>query len=147
MSKLDAGFYYVSKSEENLYSILSRFIENRGLPRGIFFMTRWLSLRQLFNPRKDKNHKIDRIKKVLELTQEKDFVLIGDDTQRDLEIYLDIAKEYPDRILKILIRKTNSSKDRISKWKSVIEESNVSFNYFTDEDDPLQELYYIKNRL
>jgi len=147
LAKLDAGFYYVSKSEENLYRILSSFIENRELPKGIFFLTRWLSLRQLLNPRKDKNHKIDRIKRVFKITQEKNFVLIGDDTQRDLEIYMEIAKDFPERILKILIRKTNITKDRISGWKDAIEESNVSFSYFTDEDDPLLELKDIQNRL
>ena len=43
--------------------------------------------------------------KIMELFPNKKFILLGDNTQKDLSIYLRLADMFPDRIRYIIIRK------------------------------------------
>lgn len=56
------------------------------------------------------HHKLDKIKHLLNLFTELNFILIGDSSQQDAEIYSQIAREYPDRILVIYIRDVSGKK-------------------------------------
>jgi phosphatidate phosphatase APP1 len=70
--------------------------------------------------------------KLMELFPNKKFILIGDNTQRDLTIYFEIAKAFPEKIRYIIIRRVRKRK----KFHSLIEESsewmkqhNIGFHY------------------
>lgn len=146
--KLDARIFYVSKSESNLYEILTAFIEHNNLPKGPLFLTPYLKLYQLVNPKKEANFKIDRIRFLIKNTDNKKYVLFGDDSQRDIEIYTTIAMDFPQRILKVYIRQTKSK--ILLKQKRMMENleaTGVPINYFS-ADDTLQvtyELTQLKN--
>lgn len=61
-----------------------------------------------------------------------EFILIGDDSQKDPEIYAEIAEKYPERVKEIYIRnvKNNTGKKR-SRIKNKIEkEYGIKFNFF-----------------
>ncbi len=139
--KLDARIFYVSKSESNLFAMLTEFIELNNLPKGPLFLTPYLKLYQLVNPKKEVNFKIDRIRFLIKNTDNKKYVLFGDDSQRDIEIYTAIARDFPQRILKVYIRQTKSrillkQKQMMGNLKS----TGVPINYFRS-DDTLQVAY------
>jgi len=146
--KLDACIFYVSKSESNLFGMLTAFIEHNNLPKGALFLTPYLKLYQLVNPKKEVNFKIDRIRFLIKNTGDKKYVLFGDDSQRDIEIYTAIAIDFPQRILKVYIRQTKSK--ILLKQKRMMENleaTGVPINYFS-ADDTLQvtyELTQLKN--
>ncbi len=146
--KLDARLFYVSKSESNLFGMLTAFIEHNNLPKGPLFLTPYLKLYQLVNPKKEVNFKIDRIRFLIKNTHNKKYVLFGDDSQGDIEIYTAIAMDFPQRILKIYIRQTKSK--ILLKQKRMmenLESTGVPINYFRS-DDNLQvsnELTQLKN--
>jgi phosphatidate phosphatase APP1 len=90
-------FFYVSKSPWNLYAPLIEYLEVQGLPRGP------LLLRD-FGWRAEKAHKRKAIEGILETYPKLPFVLIGDSGEQDPEIYADIVRRYPKRILAVYIR-------------------------------------------
>ncbi len=132
--KLDVRVFYISKSESNLFGYLTAFIEHNGLPKCVLFLTPYLKFRQLFYP-KGVDFKIDHIRFLIEHSGSKNFVLFGDDSQRDIEIYSEIAKTYPQRILKIYIRQTKAiilphQKRMMEKFDS----AGVPIKYFKSDD-------------
>ncbi|UXX81057.1 App1 family protein [Reichenbachiella carrageenanivorans] len=106
--KLHARLYYVSKSESNLFELIASIIHANQLPKGVMILTPYLSIRQLMTSKKGFDFKANNIKFILENTGNKKYILLGDDTQKDMEVYAKIIKDHPERILKVYIRKTKS---------------------------------------
>jgi phosphatidate phosphatase APP1 len=98
--------FYVSNSEWNLYDLLYEFIEFNRIPKGPLLL-REMAIRVL-RPWKirevNKNHKTETISRLFRMFPEMKFILIGDSGQKDPEIYWNIAKHFPGRILAIYIR-------------------------------------------
>ena len=113
----DARIFYVSKSESNLFGIISRFIEHNNLPKGILMLSPYLKFSQLIRGKKGKDYKINLIRRIITGSANKSFFLIGDDSQRDVDVYTQITSEFPGRILKIYIRQTVSGKQGFRKRK------------------------------
>lgn len=83
--KLDARVFYVSQSKYNLFDMLTSFIEYNKLPKGQLILTPYLKFSQLLNPKKNRNFKTNHIRFIMENSVTNSFVLIGDDSQRDIE--------------------------------------------------------------
>ncbi len=134
--KIDARIFYVSKSESNLFGMLTSFIEHNNLPKGALFLTPYLRFHQLFVSKKETNFKIKNIRFLIENTNPKNYILFGDDSQRDMEIYYNIVKEFPKRVLKIYIRQTKPkillSQKRMRENLNSLE---VPIKYFKSDDD------------
>ena len=134
--KLDARVFYVSKSESNLFGFLTLFIEHNHLPKGVLFLTPYLRFCQLLNPKKGVNFKIENIRFLIENTSPKNYVLFGDDSQRDMEIYYNITKEFPHRILKIYIRQTKAKIVLNQKrMRENLKSLGVPIKHFKSDDD------------
>ena len=132
--KEDIRVFYVSKSESNLFSMLSYFIEKNKLPKGSLFLTPYLKLGQLFKSKKH-NFKIENIRFIFENSGNKKYVLFGDDSQADMEVYANVVKEFPERILKIYIRQTKPKILSTQKkmWEK-LRATKVPVNYFKEEN-------------
>lgn len=143
-----ARFYYISKSESNLFKIISVIISKYDLPKGVLLLTSYLNFRQLFKPKKGRNFKINRISSILEGTGDKKFFLVGDDSQRDMEIYADAVEKFPNRIIKIYIHKTHHrSSQRQKKQLNELMNSHIPVNYFRSNDDVYSEIESLKATL
>jgi phosphatidate phosphatase APP1 len=90
--------FYVSSSPWNLHSFLVGFLRHRGFPLGPVL------LRDLLGSWRGREQKHDRIREVLDLHPDLSFVLLGDSGEHDPEIYADIVREYPGRIIAVYIR-------------------------------------------
>lgn len=134
-SKKNARVFYVSKSESNLFNMLTTFIELNSLPKGSLILTPYLKFHELFLSKKGKDFKINYIRFIIENSENKKFVLIGDDSQKDIEVYTIIASEYPQKILKIYLRQTNKRipKDHGIFWKKLAS-LGISTKYFNNKD-------------
>lgn len=99
---------YLSNSEQNLYPMIYRFLIHNKFPPGPLFLKHMRSLWDVFRNIKFplKNiHKTNMLEELMKLFPEKKFVLMGDNTQQDLQIYLSVAEKYPANIRYIIIRK------------------------------------------
>jgi phosphatidate phosphatase APP1 len=114
--KQDTRVFYVSNSESNLFGMVTSFITHNSLPKGKLFLTPYLNFRQLIFKKKEKNSKL------------------GDDGQRDMDIYSKIAREFPQSIIKIYIRQT---KNKMSLYKvqmiEKLKSSGVPIEYFKSD--------------
>ena len=113
-------FFYVSNSETNLYLLIKWILKLNGLPDGPIYLKNIKSYRNIFKNKKRKtflekyNHKINRIEKLFEYFPIKKFVLIGDSSQSDPEIYKYISLKHPDRIKAIFIRNITKKARKIN---------------------------------
>lgn len=116
-----ARVFYVSKSESNLFNLLTSYIRFNGFPEGTLFLTSYLNLFRLFRPQKGRDYKINHIRFIIRNSGEKQFYLLGDDGQRDMEIYLSVVREFPGRIANVFIRQTRSkgNKKQVEMWEKL----------------------------
>ena len=90
--------FYVSSSPWNLHRFLISFLLHRDFPLGPVL------LRDLLGSAEGREQKHGRIREVLARHPRLRFVLLGDSGEKDPEIYADIVREHPDRILAVYIR-------------------------------------------
>lgn len=90
--------FYVSSSPWNLHAMLVAFLRHRGFPMGPVL------LRDLLGTAAGREQKTGRIREVLDLHRRLPFVLVGDSGEKDPEIYAEIVRAYPGRILAVYIR-------------------------------------------
>ncbi|MFD2571343.1 App1 family protein [Spirosoma soli] len=96
--------YFVSSSPWNLYDLLIDFFRIQGIPKGPILL-RDLGLNpELLSSSSHHTHKLAMIRKVLDVNPQLPFVLIGDSGQQDPEIYTQVVRDNPGRILAIYIR-------------------------------------------
>jgi phosphatidate phosphatase APP1 len=97
--------FYVSSSPWNLHSFLLAFLRHRDFPLGP------LLLRDLLGSRTGRDRKQERITEVLELHPELSFVLIGDSGEQDPQVYADVVRGHPGRVIAVYIREVRLDPD------------------------------------
>jgi len=104
-SHLPNPFFYVSSSEWNLYEYLTEFFLHNELPEGVLMLNKLKRFFQLFKSGKS-NHqlKFHRISRIMDSFPAQQFILLGDNSQRDPELYKALANQYPNNIYAIYIR-------------------------------------------
>ena len=109
-------FFYVSSSEWNLYDDLNEFFKHNGLPKGAFLLNQIKKWYQLFKTGKTKHHgKLIRVARILDAFPKQRFVLLGDNSQSDPDIYVRVANKHPDKIFAIYIRNISPEKETATK--------------------------------
>lgn len=104
-------FFYVSSSEWNLYDYLAEFFAHHHLPEGTFLLSELKTIGELFQSGQTKHAgKQERIERLLQVFPKEQFILLGDNSQKDPIIYTSIAKKFPQRIFAIYIRNVRPEK-------------------------------------
>jgi phosphatidate phosphatase APP1/pimeloyl-ACP methyl ester carboxylesterase len=96
--------FYVSSSPWNLYDFLVDFLAYHGLPAGPLFLTDYGLDRDRLVRQGHRRHKLQAIGRIATTYPDLPLVLIGDSGQHDPEIYLEVARTYPGRVVAIYIR-------------------------------------------
>lgn len=105
-------FFYVSSSEWNLYDDLNEFFKHNDLPKGAFLLNQIKRWYQLLKTGGTKHQgKLTRVVRILDAFPKQRFVLLGDNSQSDPEIYAAIANKYPEKIVAIYIRNIGNEKE------------------------------------
>lgn len=112
--------FYVSNSPWNLYRYLEFFLRMNNFPKGPILLR---DLRTPFDrtPKTELAHKYHEIHNILNTYPDLKFILIGDCGEKDAYIYLDIVKEFPNRISAIYLRAVEHSK-RMNRISSLFED-------------------------
>jgi phosphatidate phosphatase APP1 len=130
-----ADAFYLSNSEQNLYPLLFRFLTINKFPPGPLFLRQYIHVRDLVARKllgKRHSHKMTMLGKLMELFPNKKFILIGDNTQKDLSIYLKLADMFPERIRYIIIRKVREREKDLPVLKEARErlrKLNIPLHY------------------
>ena len=101
--------FYVSHSPWNLYRYLDYFLKMNDFPKGPIL------LRNLPNPFRSKDEsdipqKQKEIINLLNMYPDMSFILIGDSSEHDADIYIEIAETFPGRIQAIYLRSVKHKK-------------------------------------
>ncbi len=130
-------FHYVSSSPWQLYPALSQFLSDEQFPLGSMHLKlvrlKDNSLYSLFESPEE--GKIPIITKLLTTYPQRKFILVGDSGEKDPEIYAEIARQFPERIVKIYIHDIRKDKQRLTSVFKHIE--NVKWVAFTNANDLL----------
>ncbi|KAF9554965.1 hypothetical protein CPC08DRAFT_782165 [Agrocybe pediades] len=98
-------FHYISNGPFELLPVLNEFFEVSQLPRGSIKLKSYAG-RSLFNGllSAPAARKRAGVVDVLDSFPDCKFFLIGDTGEQDLELYADLARERPDRVLAVFVR-------------------------------------------
>jgi phosphatidate phosphatase APP1 len=115
--------FFVSNSPWNLYDLLAQFFELQDIPGGpLLFLRNWGVYEDELLPLDHEKHKLPLIRQMLELYEDLPFILIGDSGESDPEIYYQLIREYPGRILAIYIRNVSRDLERPETIRALAEQ-------------------------
>ena len=132
-------FFYVSSSEWNLYDYIIEFCRDNELPQGVMLLSQLKRFKELFKTGQNKHKtKFFRAVRILDAFPKHRFVLLGDDTQEDPNIYLSIVEHFPKQIVCVYIRQVaNQKKDFAVNALTKIESLGVPYFYFQNSKDAI----------
>jgi len=106
--KRNNPFFYVSSSPWNMYDLLEDFLALNKIPPGPLLL-RDMALKAKLTGDKSRHHghKLKEIENILLTYPALSFVLIGDSGQEDANIYREVVRRHPGRVLAIYIRDVN----------------------------------------
>lgn len=126
-------FFYVSSSEWNLYEYIKEFCRHHELPEGVFLL-REIKQLQSFLKTGQGNHngKYDRIARIMTEFPELHYVLLGDDSQHDPEIYLRLVEAHPGLVRYVYLRhRVKQRLPAVRKIEAALKAAGVEVCYFT----------------
>lgn len=135
----DNTFFYVSSSEWNLYDYIKEFVQEYKLPDGIFLLNQIKTFSKLFSTgQNNHNGKFTRIVKIIEAFPNQKFVLLGDDSQKDIDIYTSIVEHFPQSVYCVYIRRVGTpEKENVLFKQKQIESKGVLFFYFAHSEEAI----------
>ena len=101
--------FYVSSSPWNLYDVIADFLEVQQIPAGPLLLRNWDIGPSLL---RNASHKMEFIKQILDTYPSLRFMLVGDSTQEDPDLYADVVAGHPGRILAVYIRNVQPHPER-----------------------------------
>ncbi len=96
--------FYVSSSPWNLHGFLVRFMELNQIPLGPLFLRDYGLSRSTFIAGPHIEHKIGAVETILGFYPDLRFVLIGDNGQKDIEVYAKVVRDCPGAVAGVIIR-------------------------------------------
>ena len=101
----DIAYHYVSSSPVELYPLLKEFLISTGYPLGSIHLREATNWKNIISFSKiSKKHKYMNIKRILQAYPKRSFLLIGDSSENDAEIYADFKQNFPNQVVAIIIR-------------------------------------------
>lgn len=132
------SFFYVSSSEWNLYEFIDAFARLHKLPKAVIKLKKIKTGISdfLFTGRGSHDHKFEKIKDIIMFYPKLEYVLLGDDSQKDPYLYERIIKIFPKNIKAIYIRQTSrKKKTETEAILKNIETMHVSTCYFSNSEE------------
>lgn len=121
-----AVFHFVSSSPIQLYPHLASFLDDSGFPVGGVHLRTFFGKDARDAASEDlladsEDHKKNTIRTLMALHPDRDFVLVGDSGEHDPEIYGALARENPERVQKIMIRKAPGGDETDERYAAAFE--------------------------
>jgi phosphatidate phosphatase APP1 len=97
--KVDGDVYYVSGSPNQISSRIEGFLKFNRFPEGSLDLKRIGFAAGEDSPTKQIEYKVGKIRNLFNTYPEKKFILFGDSGEKDPEVYRQIAREFPGRVI------------------------------------------------
>lgn len=114
---------FVSRSPWNLYDLFDQFLRLHEIDeRPVIFLRRWGLTEEGLTLADVKGLKYTLISQMLELHAGLPFILVGDSGQKDPEIYREVIRAYPDRVLAVYVRSVSRHAARAEAVRALARE-------------------------
>ena len=127
--------FYVSSSPWNLYDLLIDFLDHQGIPAGPLTLRDWDIDRAALGSGRLHRFKDAAIREIMGVFPELPVILVGDSSQQDPEIYRDVVREFPERVLAIYIRDVKRTPERRAAIASLVAEVQAQQSVLVLADD------------
>jgi phosphatidate phosphatase APP1 len=127
--------FYVSSSPWNIYDLIADFMDVQRIPRGPIQLRDWDITLSALSSGRHRGFKEPVIREILDLYPTLPFVLIGDNSQHDPEIYRTILDHYPGRIHAIYIRNVDANPERSTAIQALAREVRAAGSTLVLADD------------
>ena len=107
------------------------------IPHGPLLLRDWDITLGVLSSERHYEHKGVAIRNIMQLYPDMQFILIGDTSQHDPEIYHGIVREFPDRIRAIYIRDVTGTAERSSAVKALAHEIHAARSVLVLAEDTL----------
>lgn len=134
------SFFFVSSSEWNLYHFIIQFSILKKLPKAVLKLK---SIKTgIFDFLKtgggNHNHKFDKIETIINFYPQQQYVLLGDDSQKDADIYERVCRMFPKNIKAVYIRQVSKYPNALVLEKiRTIEAQKIETCYFTSSGEAI----------
>jgi phosphatidate phosphatase APP1 len=129
--------FYVSSSPWNIYDVIAEFMELQKVPQGPIILRDWDIGWGAFSSARHFGHKGVAIRSIMQLYPSLQFILIGDTSQHDPEIYSQIVREFPNRVAAIYIRDVTRNAERSASVQKLAEEILAAHSTLVLAEDTL----------
>lgn len=129
--------FYVSSSPWNIFDVIAEFMDLQNIPKGPLLLRDWDIAFGSLSSSRHFDHKGVAIRNIMQTHPHLEFILIGDTSQHDPEIYRKIVGEFPDRILAIYIRDVSGNAERTASVGKLAEEILASHSSLVLSPDSL----------
>jgi phosphatidate phosphatase APP1 len=129
--------FYVSSSPWNFYELLVEFLELQKIPLGPILLRDWGITPEELVPTTHATHKMAAIRRIFATYPELPFILVGDSGQEDPEIYAQVIREFPNRVLAAYIRNVSTDEARRAAVRKLGEEMGAEGRTLLLTDDTL----------
>ena len=126
--------FYVSAGAWNLYDLVIEFLDSHRIPRGPTLLRDWDIGTDIL---RTDAHKGAIIRDVLETYPSLPFILVGDSGQSDPEIYADVVRANPGRVLAIYIRNVSPAPERATAIRELAQAVTDAGSTLVLADDTL----------
>ncbi|HEX8332410.1 MAG TPA: phosphatase domain-containing protein [Segetibacter sp.] len=136
-------FFYVSSSEWNLYDFIKEFTRTNKMPEGVYLLNQVKRLKQVWRTGQN-NHggKFTRIVRIIESYPDQKYVLLGDDSQQDPNIYASIVEHFPGKIICVYLRNVYAKNaTNVKLLKEKIEAAGVPVCHFKRSAEAIEHSY------
>jgi phosphatidate phosphatase APP1 len=127
--------FYVSSSPWNIHDVIADFMDIQGIPRGPIDLRDWDVVLSALTSSRLGTFKEPVIDGILGLYPSLPFILIGDNSQQDPEIYRRILGRHPDRVLAIYIRNVDGDPKRSASVQALAKEVTAAGSTMVVADD------------
>lgn len=125
---------YLSTGAWNTAPTLLRFLARHLFPPGALLLTDWGPTHDRWF-RSGKEHKLTNLRRLAVEFPEIRWLLIGDDGQRDDEIYTTFTVEHPDNVVAVAIRRLSAAEAVLAGGRSSVDDhSAASVPWVTESD-------------
>lgn len=111
--------HYVTGSPSHLYDRIQDFMKLNGFPQGSIDLKK-LGSRVDPTPSTTLEYKLSRMRPILQSFPNKKFVMFGDTTQQDTEVYAKLKKEFPNSVVAIYINNVTKQDPSNPRFKDVM---------------------------
>ena len=129
--------FYVSSSPWNIYDVIVEFMELQKIPKGPLILRDWDIGWGSLSSSRHSEHKGTAIRNIMQLYPHLEFILIGDTTQHDPEIYRQIVTEFPSRVKAIYIRDVTRTAERSASVQRLADEVLAAHSTLVLAEDTL----------